>query len=116
MAPPRSFNATRFSFVQGQLSFRYRLLFFDAEYHDDPGVENENSSPSEDASSLENFLTLMDQQVQLQDLQPSEALLELSMGAVPIQPTAVATTTSTLTTDQKCIYRMSFIIFTFIVY
>lgn len=109
------FNAARFSLlVQGQLSFHYRLLFFDAEYRDDPGAENANASQSEDTSSLEHFLTLTDQQVQLQELRQPETLLELSMDTVPIQPTAVATTT--LTTDQKCIYRIWFIIFTFNMY
>lgn len=99
------FNATGFSLhVQGQLSFHYRLLFFDADYHDDPGAENANASQSEDMSSLENYLRVMDQQAQLHDLQQSEILLELSMDAVPVQPTAVAATTATLTTDQKCIY------------
>jgi hypothetical protein len=89
-------------------------LFFDAEYRDDPGAENANASQSEDTSSLEHFLTLTDQQVQLQELRQSETLLELSMDSVPVQPTAVATTT--LTTDQKCIYRILFIIFTFNMY
>jgi len=79
-------------------------LFFDADYHDDPGAENANASQSEDMSSLENYLRVMDQQAQLHDLQQSEILLELSMDAVPVQPTAVAATTATLTTDQKCIY------------
>jgi hypothetical protein len=115
MAPLKSFNATRFSRVHCQLSFHYRLLFFDPEYHDDPGAENANATRSEDASSLENFLSVVDQQVQFQDLQQSGTLLELSMDTVPGQPIAVATM-STLTTDQKCIYRISLIIFTFIMY
>jgi len=91
-------------------------LFFDAEYHDDPGAENANASQSEDMSSLENYLRVTDQQAQLQDLQQSEILLELSMDAVPVQTTAVSATTATLTTDQKCIYRILFIIFTLITY
>ena len=111
------FNATRFFLlVQGYLSFHYRLLFFDAEYRDDPGVENANALQSEDTSSLENYLRVTDQQAQLQDLQQFEILLELNMDAVTLQPTAVAATTATLTTDQKCIYRILFIIFTLIVY
>jgi hypothetical protein len=80
---------------------RDKLLFFDAEYHDDPGAENANASQSEDMSSLENYLRVTDQQAQLQDLQQSEILLELSMDAVPVQTTAVSATTATLTTDQK---------------
>lgn len=111
------FTATRFSLlVHGQLSFHYRLLFFDAEYHDDPRAENANASQAEDTSSLENYLRVTDRQAQLQDLQQSETLLELSMDTVPVQPTAVATTATTLTADQKCIYRILFIIFRFIMY
>jgi len=91
-------------------------LFFDAEYHDDLGAENANASQSEDMSSLENYLRVTDQQAQLQDLQQSEILLELSMDTVPVQPTAVAATTATFTADQKCIYRILFIIFTLITY
>ena len=98
-------NATRFSLLV-QLSFNYRLLFFDAEYHDDPGAENADASQAEDTSSLENYLRVTDQQAHLQDLQQSETLLELSMDTLPVQPTAVATT---LTTDQKCIYRILYI-------
>ena len=111
------FTSTRFSLlVQGQISFIYRLLFFDAEYHDDPGAENANASQSEDASSLENYLRVTDQQAQLQDLQQSETLLELSMDTLPVQPTAVATTATKLTAGQKCIYKILFIIFRFIMY
>jgi hypothetical protein len=95
-------------------------LFFDAEYHDEPGAENANATQSEDKSSLENFLTTTDHQLLLQELQQSEPLVELSMDAIPIQPTAVAATTTTttaattatLTTDQKCIYKILFIILT----
>jgi hypothetical protein len=84
------------------MSFYYRLLFFDAEYHDvEPGAENTTSTQSEEKSSLENFLTGTDQQLLLQELQQTEPLLELSMETVPVQPTAVATT---VTTDQKCTY------------
>jgi len=109
------FNATRFSFlVQGQLSFHYRLLFFDAEYRDDPGPENAKASQSEDTSSLENYRRVTNRQAQLQDLQQSETLLELTMDAVLVHPTAA--TATTLTTDQKCIYRILFIIFAFIIY
>jgi hypothetical protein len=95
-------------------------LFFDAEYHDEPGAENTDATRSEDKSSLENFLTATDQQLQLQELQQSEPLVELTMDTVPVQPTAVATTTalttSTLTTEQKCIYRILLIILTFSMY
>jgi len=91
-------------------------LFFDAEYHDDPGAENANASQSEDTSSLEHYLRVTDQQAQLQDLQQSETLLEISMDTVPVQPTAVATTATTMTADKKCIYRILFIIFRFIMY
>ena len=91
-------------------------MFFDAEYHDDPGAENANASQSEDTSSLENYLRVTDKQTEHQDLQQSEALLELSMDTVPLQPTAVAKTATTLTADQKCIYRILFIIFRFIMY
>jgi hypothetical protein len=89
-------------------------LFFDAEYHDDPGPENANASQSEDMSSLENYLRVTKQQAQLQGLQQSETLLELSMDTLLVQSTAA--TATTLTTDQKCIYRILFIIFTFIMY
>jgi hypothetical protein len=91
-------------------------LFFDAEYHDNPGAENANASQSGDTSSLENYLRVMDQQAQLQGLQQSETLLELSTDTVPVKPVAVATTGTTVTADQKCIYRILFIIIGFIMY
>jgi hypothetical protein len=86
-------------------------LFFDAEYRDDPGPENAKASQSEDTSSLENYRRVTNRQAQLQDLQQSETLLELTMDTVLVHPTA-----TTATTDQKCIYRILFIIFTFIMY
>lgn len=89
-------------------------MFFDAEYRDDPGPENAKSSRSEDTSSLENYPRVMKWQAKLQDLRQSETFLELTIDAVLVQPTAA--TATTLTTYQKCIYRILFIIFTFIMY
>jgi hypothetical protein len=87
------------SYVTRCLSFPFRLLFFDADYHDaEAETESSEAAKSEEMSSLQNLLTELDQQPQSQDTQQSGPLLEFGADASPVQPTAQATTL----TAEKC--------------
>ena len=75
--------------------FHFRLLFFESEYHDaETEPENIGNSKTEDKSSLQNILSIEEQEPQLNEMQSSGQLLDLNMESTPIQSLTNITSTS----------------------